>query len=117
MRLDDPMYDATFVRLTDARGGHAYVDTLAEAQGIFMLCPRCLKDKGTNIGVHSILMWRANCGVPEEQTPGPGRWAFSGSGLDDLTLAGVNGHSDSIFIGPGGCEAHFYIRQGQVVEA
>lgn len=117
MKLVDDLLDATFVRLTDARGSHAYVDTLAEAQGIFMLCPKCLKAKGSDIGVHSLLLWRADCGVPDEQTPGPGRWAFFGSSLDDLTLAGVKGHSDSIYIGPGGCGAHFYIRQGQVVEA
>ncbi|HET7380033.1 MAG TPA: DUF6527 family protein [Gaiellales bacterium] len=56
-----------------------YVGTLAEAQGVLFDCPT----RGCS---HRILVWFSDRGVPPECTPSP-RWAASGSGYDDLTLA------------------------------
>lgn len=86
------------------------VDTLAEAQGVMLLCPRCFERNGGPVGTHSLLIWFRDRGVPPDATPGPGRWAASGSGYDDLTLSpSINletpdGH---------GCQWHGFVTNGE----
>lgn len=59
-----------------------YLPNLDGAQGVWFLCPLC--------GHHMVLCWFTNprnaAKVPDDATPGPGRWEASGTGLDDLTL-------------------------------
>lgn len=84
------------------------VETIAEADGIRFLCPKCFTTNGGPRGTHSVICWRPR--VAAHITPGPGRWEFEGSGLADLTL--VAG-SSSILL-HGGCNAHFWIRAGEI---
>jgi len=58
---------------------YGHVDALADAHGIRFECPQC-RD-------HQVLVWFRNRDVPLTETPGPGRWAVSGTGIDDLTLS------------------------------
>lgn len=88
---------------------HVYVDAIAEADGIMFACPVCLQANGGPAGTHYVICWRPR--VPADVAPKPGRWEFEGKGLDDLTL--VAG-SSSILL-RGGCNAHFWIRNGEIV--
>lgn len=88
-----------------------YVDTLAEAQGISFLCPQCFKNNNGPVGTHTIICWFTDRGVPDNETPGPGRWSPSGTSYADLSFVGPQ--SASILI-QGGCNAHFFIRNGAI---
>lgn len=87
---------------------HHYVDTLQEADGVMFLCPKCYAKNNGSVGTHSIICWFVGK-VPDDLTPGPGRWNPSGTGLKDLT-----------FIGPGaasvlltsGCQWHGFVKNG-----
>lgn len=108
MRLTD--LEPQFLRI-EAESTLRHVDTLAEAQGISFLCPVCFSRKGTSVGVHSMICWFANRGVPDNKTPGPGRWNPQGAGYNDLTFVGSGGRSVLL---QGGCNAHFFIENGGV---
>lgn len=83
--------------------------TIAEADGIVFVCPKCFAANGNQRpGVHSIICWRPR--VPADVTPGPGRWEFIGTCLDDLSL--VAGSSSVLLMG--GCNAHFFVRNGAI---
>jgi hypothetical protein len=102
--------EGEFIKLTD--DGWIGVDTIGEADGVWLLCPRCWVDNGYSaIGTHRVVCWSPR--VPQTVTPRPGRWALVGTSIHDLTL--VAG-SSSIAI-QGGCNAHFYIRRGSIVFA
>lgn len=74
------------MRLTDLEGrlvahtstGFRDVDSLAEAQGVTFLCP-CGEG-------HSVGVWFRDRGVPDDATPGPGRWVVDPSSHDLATL-------------------------------
>lgn len=86
------------------------VNTIAEADGIVFLCPKCVQDGRP--GAHSVICWRPN--VPQKEgLVGPGRWQFEGNDLVDLSLVAS---SSSVLVGPP-CSAHFWIRGGEVVFA
>jgi hypothetical protein len=89
------------------------VDTIGEAQGVWFDCPKCYADHGmSNVGVHGVLCWFSDCGIPDDIAPGPGRWLPVGTSLDDLTL---NSHTSRSVLLPGdGCGAHFYVTGGEV---
>lgn len=76
---------------------------------MLFLCPKCFAANGGNVGTHSCICWRP-C-VPQTEDPKPGRWEFEGSGLSDLTL--VAGSSSVLL--QGGCDAHFFVRAGEIV--
>lgn len=83
----------------------------ADADGMRFSCPKCwLENGGSDIGVHSVIIWQPH--VPQTVTPIPGRWSMDGSSFDDVTL--VAG-SSSVQIN-GGCNAHFHIKVGHVVD-
>ncbi len=82
MRLKE--LGATFIRL--ASKGWMQVGTLQEAQGLEMLCPGCWAKNDGPIGTHVVVAWFRDRGVPNEAIPGPGRWAVSGTRIEDLTL-------------------------------
>jgi hypothetical protein len=90
--------------------------TLAEAQGLSFLCPLCWRANGnTSVGTHSICCWSSSRGVPDDATPGPGRWRMTGTGFDDLTLSEEVGKSRSILLTTG-CGWHGFITAGEVHE-
>lgn len=98
-----------------------YVDSLADAQGVLFLCPKCYVANGGAVGTHSVMCWFDGREVPDDEVPGPGRWTPQGTGLDDLTLqgryvaAGQYG-ARSVQLN-GGCCAHFHITNGEVTDA
>lgn len=93
------------------------VETLAEAQGIFFRCPKCVSrsDEPNAEGLrvaqgHYLQVTFADRGVePQQGCHGkngePTRWNVSGTGFDDLTT------TPSILL-YGGCEWHGYITSG-----
>lgn len=91
----------------DGRECLHHVDTLAEAQGIFLLCPKCFEANHGPVGTHAVICWFRDRGVPAEAVPGPARWGALGTGLDDLTL------SPSVQL-LGGCRWHGFITSGAV---
>ena len=110
--------EAKFIRRTvKTRKGesqviHVTVDTLAEADGICFLCPKCFTENGGNVGTHAIICWFVGK-VPDDADPKPGRWVPQGTGLDDLTFVGPNAASVLLL---GGCAWHGFIRNGSAVE-
>jgi len=54
------------------------VQSLDQAQGIYFTCPSCR--------AHTLLVWFRDRGVPASNKPAA-RWAVSGTGYADLTLA------------------------------
>jgi len=100
MKLRD--LDAKFVgELNPATNGFRELgDSIAGAQGVLFQCPHCAAGKATGAddathhyieGDHYILCWFSNPNnapaVPDSVYPGPGRWTYSGTGIDDLTLS------------------------------
>lgn len=80
---------------------HHYVDTLAEADGIMFLCPKCYPG-------HMVICWFVGK-VPDHVTPKPGRWNPQGTGLDDLTF--VPPGSTSVLL-LGSCNWHGFVKDG-----
>lgn len=100
-----------FIALQDPRHWR-HVESIIAADGIVFLCPKCFAANGREAhGTHSVVCWTP--GVPHELQPGPGRWAFEGTGYGDLSL--VAGSSSVALTG--GCEAHFFVRAGEVIDA
>jgi hypothetical protein len=93
------------------KDGHIYhetVDTMAEAQGMILLCPKCFVTNGGEVGTHSVICWFVGRGVPDDAVPGPARWGASGLSLADLSL------NPSVLL-KGGCGWHGFITNGEVV--
>ena len=108
MRLKD--LEAEFVK-HDGASGHHIVSTLAEADGIMHLCPKCFHDNSGSVGTHSMLLWFRGH-VPDNVTPGPGRWTPQGTGMDDLTFVPGNPPMATSILCTGHC--HFFIENGSV---
>lgn len=90
---------------------HVKVDTLAEADGIFFLCPKCfLANKGP-VGTHGVICWFEGK-VPDDAQPAPGRWNPTGSGFADLSFVpGTKTRSVQLV---GGCAWHGHLTNGDV---
>lgn len=93
-----------------------YVPTLAEAQGIRFLCPKCFLANKGKVGTHGVICWSSSRGVPDIAQPGPGRWKMSGTGYQDLTLSAEPGKSDSVLL-LAGCVWHGFVRNGEITNA
>lgn len=106
MRLTDlePQY---LKRIDDAHWRHDA--TREDADGLMFLCPVCFKANSGPIGTHRVICWRPH--VPQTTRPTPGRWEIQGANFDDLSL--VAG-SSSVAL-QGGCNAHFFVRGGEIV--
>jgi len=107
--------DPHFLKIVDAKlwrfkgeDGESEV-SIKEADGIVFMCPKCFATNGGLVGTHSVICWRPQ--VSQDIPPGPGRWEFQGTGYADLTL--VAG-SSSVAL-KGGCEAHFFVRNGEII--
>ena len=97
-----------FLKLIDDKT-QGYVHSINEADGIMFLCPACFKNNGGNVGTHTIICWQPH--IPQNIHPNPGRWNFLGSGYEDLEL---KAGSSSIAL-TGGCNAHFFVRNGEII--
>jgi hypothetical protein len=85
-----------------------HVDTLAEAQGIWFLCPLCFTKNGGSVGTHSVDVTFEGRGAADDQgshdsTGKPSRWSVSGTCMDDLCLA------PSILLAGPGCGWHGFV--------
>lgn len=110
MRLTE--LEPQFLKLCDPAGHSFRTDaTFEDNDGLWFLCPVCFKNNGGNVGTHAIICWKPH--VPQTIQPIPGRWAQTGSGFHDLSL--VAGSSSVLLSGEGGCKAHFFIRNGEIV--
>lgn len=108
MRLTE--LEPSFLVIED-RHTYSVMDDIKTAQGISFVCPECLRKKGSRPGVHSMICWFKDRGVPDDQKPGPGRWVPSGTGYNDLSFIGPGAAS---VLQQGGCNAHFYIKNGEI---
>lgn len=112
MRLE--RLEPEFVKIT-GRNPTVYtvVESLAEAEGIQFLCPKCFILNKGNVGTHLVLCWFEGK-VPDDETPGPGRWTPSGTGFHDLTFVpGVKHHAVSVKL-DSGCNWHGHVVNGDV---
>lgn len=110
MRLAD--LEPSFLRfLEDSFESKTYQmqDGIAGAHGILFVCPKCYQEKGGRAGAHSIICWAPQ--VPQSVFPVPGRWELLGTGYGDLTLRA--GSSSVLLTGPG-CQAHFFVTNGEI---
>ena len=99
--------------LEERTGPTAYiqdVDTLAEADGVWFLCPKCFAQNGGPVGTHAVICWFVGK-VPDDTDPKPGRWTPTGAGLHDLTFVPSAGRSHSVLL-TSGCAAHFFVANG-----
>jgi hypothetical protein len=88
-----------------------------DAQGISFLCPLCFEKNGGPVNTHSVICWSRSRGVPDDASPGPGRWMLDGTGFADLTLNGdPPGNARSVLL-TGGCNWHGYITNGEATHA
>jgi hypothetical protein len=92
--------EPVFERVVEPGKKYEEVDSLDLAQGVRFECPQC--------GKHQVLCWFRNRGVPDSETPGPGRWEASGTGAHDLTL------SPSVHLSGPGCGWHGFVRNGEI---
>lgn len=106
MKLRD-LY-ATFVTRLDDRSYRTDV-SMADADGVVFLCPKCFAANGGPVGTHHVLCWFVGR-VPDGESPGPGRWVPSGTGIDDLTFVGPNAASVQL---TEGCRWHGFVRNGE----
>lgn len=88
---------------------HVYVDTLAEADGIQFLCPKCFAAHGGPRGTHRVICWFEGK-VADGVEPGPGRWNPKGTGIDDLSF--VPGAKSNSVLLQGGCNWHGFVTNG-----
>ena len=105
--------ECQFVKLVsmDPKKIWKIVDNFADAQGVMFLCPTCFQKNKGPVGTHSILCWSRSRGVPDGVSPGPGRWTFHGTGIDNLTLLGDPvGTAASV---NAGCW-HGFVRDGKI---
>lgn len=86
------------------------VDTLAEADGVWFLCPKCFAGNGGPVGTHAVICWFVGK-VADDVDPKPGRWTPTGTGLHDLTFVPSEGRSHSVLL-TGGCRWHGFLANG-----
>ena len=91
-----------------SESSYAQIDDIKQADGLLFLCPVCFEKNKGSVGTHSIICWQPH--IPLDVSPKPGRWSFHGTGYDDLEL---KAGSSSILLN-GGCNAHFFIRNGEI---
>lgn len=115
MRLAE--LEAEFLlRLSEGRHWRGGPDvTIHNAHGIAFLCPACYQANGGPVGTHMVICWFRGRGVPDDATPGPGRWTPSGTGIDDLTFVpGDPPMPVSVDLSrASGCRWHGHVRNGR----
>lgn len=86
------------------------VDSIAEADGVMFLCPKCYIENNGPVGTHSVICWFVGR-VPDDVDPKPGRWTPTGTGLSDLTFVPSDGRTQSVLL-TGGCHWHGLVVNG-----
>lgn len=91
------------------------VETVAEADSLWFLCPKCFRQNGGPVGTHGIRVDFLGRRVPahiciHNDQGQPVWWSVEGTSIEDITT------NPSILI-LGGCAWHGWIRSGQAVEA
>lgn len=107
--------EATFLKYTPEEGRDifAMVDTLAEADGIKFLCPKCLSQNNGTVGTHMVICWFAGK-VPDSLHPNPGRWTPQGTCIEDITFVPGNPpKSVSVLLIGKGCGWHGFVKNGE----
>lgn len=66
--------------------------SIAEADRVMFLCPKCFTDNGGSVGTHKIAIDFIGRGTPDEacihnDQGQPVRWSFTGTCLEDLALS------------------------------
>ena len=85
-----------------------HVDTVAEADGIRFLCPKCFQENNGPIGTHSIVIFFSKC-PKAQQLMGHSGWNAAGRDLSDLTFTGPGAASVLLKTG---CKYHGFIKNG-----
>lgn len=85
--------------------------TMADCDGVQFLCPTCFETNKGSVGTHSVVCWKPH--VPQTVYPRPGRWHILGTSFENLTLQA--GSSSVKLNAP--CNAHFFVRDGEVTPA
>jgi len=98
--------DAKLLKREDDNSSQ-YVDSVAEADGLMFLCPKCFKENGGKVGTHSVICWFKH--VPPHIDPKPGRWHPQGSTIDDITFVGPGAASVLL---TSGCKWHGFVKNG-----
>jgi hypothetical protein len=98
--------------VTGPREHRITVPTLAEAQGIHFLCPKCYTENNGATGTHLVeVTFEGKGALPHQGIHGSGgsptRWNVSGTNFEDLST------TPSILC-IGGCAWHGYITSGEV---
>lgn len=116
MRLHE--LDARFVKVhvgasdehfPNGRPSMEYIETLADADGVWFLCPKCFEANKGPVGTHMVGCYFVGK-VPDWLDPKPGRWNPSGTGLDNLTF--VPPGAVSVLL-TAGCGWHGFVRNGE----
>ena len=89
---------------------HVYVDTLAEADGVMFLCPKCYAANGGARGTHMVICWFEGK-VADDVDPKPGRWNPTGTCLADLSFVPGRKSSSVLLLGEG-CQWHGFVANG-----
>lgn len=104
--------EAEFVKL-DSIDPKVYgrVLSLAEADGLLFMCPKCFTENKGKVGTHWVLCWFVGK-VPDDLDPKPGRWTPAGTSLDDLSFVPGSGRSHSVLL-QSGCAWHGFLTNGR----
>lgn len=106
---------AVFIKYTGDDGrsmhhGNPPDVTIEQADGVMFLCPKCYEKNGGPAGTHRIVCNRPRVPLRPGVYVGPGRWEFSGTGIDDLVLTAS---SSSVKLS-GGCAWHGFVGKSNV---
>lgn len=115
-----------YQRNAEGRITYRQLPSVEGAQGISFQCPVCAQGKeygedpedggvGHFKGAHYVLCWfrnpRTAPPVPDDASPGPGRWWFTGETIDDITFTGPGSYS--VLLTGEGCGWHGFIVKGE----
>jgi hypothetical protein len=105
--------DARFLRRhVDDTGVYHNTDaTIDTADGVMFLCPKCYATNAGPVGTHSVICWFEGR-VPDDASPGPGRWTPAGTGLHNLTFVPGKIHTAVSVLLTSGCGWHGFVRDG-----
>lgn len=106
--------EAEFIKYVGEDGKTMHVGeppdvSIDEADAVMFLCPKCYAENKGPVGTHRVICNRPR--IPQRDFyVGPGRWEFSGTGIDDLVLTAG---SSSVAL-QGGCQWHGFVGNGGV---
>lgn len=92
-----------------------------EAHCLLMLCPKCFRQNNGEVGTHSLIIYFKDRITPEfneekktilkDMYDSRYKWKVSGGSFENFTV------EPSVLLGKGGgCTAHFFITNGEIIE-